>query len=150
MRNTATIIILSVVATVLVIGIGVCITIKPFTAIGLAPILAAISMIIRAIRGQPTRPHEGTKHPTRRSSHTQMAGPTEQPHKEVAPQDIDFQDPVNATSDSIPVPREFMDIQRTIPDLPTVPADHQLAPDPQHGNRRRWPRSPRHRHRKSR
>ena len=58
MRNTATIIILSVVATVLVFGIGICIAIKPFTAIGLAPILAAISLIIKAIRGRPTHPHE--------------------------------------------------------------------------------------------
>ncbi len=53
MRNTATIIILSVLATVLVFGIGTCIAIKPFTAIAFAPILAAISLIIRAIRGRP-------------------------------------------------------------------------------------------------
>lgn len=131
MRNTATTIILSVVATVLVISIGACITIKPFTAIGLAPILAATSLIIRAIRGQPTHP-------------------TKQPNEEVVRQDPDLRDPINATPDGIPVPRDLIDIPRPIPNLPIARTDQQQAPGPQPGSRRRWPRPRRHRHRKSR
>lgn len=38
-RDTQNVIILSVVAFVLVLGIGICITINPLAAIGLAPIL---------------------------------------------------------------------------------------------------------------
>jgi drug/metabolite transporter (DMT)-like permease len=63
MRNIATTVILSVVATVLVFGIAACIAIKPFTAIGLAPILAGVSLIIRAIRGRSTHPPEPPNHP---------------------------------------------------------------------------------------
>ena len=58
MRDTRTVIVLSVVATVLVLGIGACIAINPLIAIGLAPILAAISLIIRAIGGGPTEPED--------------------------------------------------------------------------------------------
>jgi len=150
MRNTATIIILSTLATVLVFGIGACITIKPFTAIGLAPILAAISLIIRAVRGRPTGTHEGTKHPTRHNSHTHMAGPIKQPNEQAAPHDIDFQNPDNAPPDGIPVPQDLIDIPWSIPNLSTTPTDQQHPPESQHGNRRRWPRPQRHRHRKSR
>ena len=150
MRNTATIIILSTLATVLVFAIGACITIKPFTAIGLAPILVAISLIIRAVRGRPTGPDEATQTSTHHNSHTQTAGPTKQPNKHAAPHDIDFQNPDNAPPDSIPVPQDLIDSPWPIPNLPTTPTDQQHAPDPQHGNRRRWPRPPRHRHRKSR
>lgn len=149
MRNTATIIILSALATVLVFGIGACITTKPFTAIGLAPILAAISLIIRAVRGQPTGPHEG-KHPTRQNSHTHMADPTKQPNEQVTPQHTDSQDPDIAPPDGIPDPQHLIDSPWPIPNLPTTPTDQQHTPDPQHGNRRRWPQPPRHRHRKSR
>jgi len=63
MRNARTTVILSIVATILVFGIGACIAIKPLTAIGLAPILAAISLIIRAIRGRPSHRDDPPKHP---------------------------------------------------------------------------------------
>jgi hypothetical protein len=150
MRNTATIIILSVVATILAFGIGACIAIKPFTAIGLAPILAAISLIIRAIRGRPTHPHEDPKHSTQHSSHAHMAGPTKQPNGEVAPQDLNFQDPVDATLDGILVPRDLTDIVQPMPNLPTAATGQQQATNPKHGNRLRWPHPTRHRHRQSR
>ena len=58
MHDTKIVIILSVVATVLVLGIGVCIVINPLAAIGLAPVLAAISLIIRAIAGAPIEPDD--------------------------------------------------------------------------------------------
>lgn len=58
MRNTQTVIVLSVVATVLVLGIGACIAVNPLTAIGLAPILVAISLIISAIGGGRTEPDD--------------------------------------------------------------------------------------------
>jgi hypothetical protein len=58
MRNTKIVIVLSVVATVLVLSIGVCIAINPLAAIGLAPVLAAISLIIRSIGGAPTGPDD--------------------------------------------------------------------------------------------
>ena len=147
MRNTATIIILSVLATVLVFGIGTCIAIKPFTAIGLAPILAAISLIIRAIRGRPTHPHESPKHPTQHGSHARMASSTKQPNKEVAPQGLNFQCPVDATLGGILVPRDLIDIAQPIPTLPPTATDQQQATNPQHGHRRRWPRPTRHHHR---
>lgn len=60
MRDTKTVIVLSAVATVLGLGIGVCIIINPLATIGLAPTLAAISLIIRAIGGGVTesdKPH---------------------------------------------------------------------------------------------
>lgn len=78
MRNTPPTIILSVVATILVFGIGACITVKPLTAIGLAPILAAISLIIRAIRGRPTHPQEPPKDP-HHDPHHDPADSTAQP-----------------------------------------------------------------------
>lgn len=151
MCNTATIIILSVVATVLVFGIGACIAIKPFTAIGLAPILAAISLIICAIRGRPSYSHEGTKHLTRHSSHAHTSDPTQQPDEQVAPQDLDFQYPVNATPDGIPASRDLMNMARPISDFPIAATGQQQAvTNLQHGNRRCWPRPTRHRRRKSR
>lgn len=58
MRNTKTVIVLSVVATVLVLGVGACIAINPLAEIGLVPILAAISLIISAIGGAPTEPDD--------------------------------------------------------------------------------------------
>lgn len=58
MRDTKTVIVLSAVATVLVLGIGACIAINPLAAIGLAPTLVAISLIIRAIGGGPTEPDD--------------------------------------------------------------------------------------------
>jgi hypothetical protein len=61
MRDTRTVIVLSVVATVLVLGIGACIAINPLTAIGLSPILAAISLIISAIGDGPTEPEDPPK-----------------------------------------------------------------------------------------
>ena len=150
MRNTATITILSVVATVLVFGIGACIAIKPFTAIGLAPILAAVSLIIRAIRGRPPTLMRTPHTPTRHGSHTPMAGPTKQPNEYIAPQHLGFQHPVNATLDGIPVPQDLIDIARSIPNLPIAATDQQQVTHPQQANRRRWPRPTRHRHRKSR
>lgn len=58
MRDTKIIIVLSVVSTVLVLGIGVCIAINPLVTIGLAPVLAAISLIIRTIGGAPAEPDD--------------------------------------------------------------------------------------------
>lgn len=49
MRDTTSIIVLSVVAIILVLGIGLFIAINPWVAVGLAPILVAISVIIREI-----------------------------------------------------------------------------------------------------
>jgi uncharacterized membrane protein HdeD (DUF308 family) len=46
MRDTQTVIVLSVVATVFVLGIGAYIAINPRTAIWLIPILTAIEKII--------------------------------------------------------------------------------------------------------
>jgi hypothetical protein len=51
MRDTSSIIVLSVVAIILVLGIGLFIAINPWVAVELAPILVAISVIIRAIGG---------------------------------------------------------------------------------------------------
>jgi hypothetical protein len=79
-----------------------------------------------------------------------MAGPTKQPNEDIAPQDLDFQYPVNATLDGIPVPRDLIDIARSIHHLSPAATDQQQITNPQHGNRRRWPRPTRHRHRKSR
>jgi hypothetical protein len=73
MRNTATTVILSVVAIILVLGIGACIATKPLTAIGLAPILAAISLIIKAIRGRPSRRDDPPEQPTDHD-HTTLPG----------------------------------------------------------------------------
>jgi hypothetical protein len=56
MHDTRTVIVLSIVALVLVLGIGVCIVINPLAAIGLAPIVVALAPIIRAIGGNPTEP----------------------------------------------------------------------------------------------
>jgi hypothetical protein len=53
MSDTKIVISLSVVATVLVLGTGICIAINPLSAIGLAPVLTAISLIIRAIGDAP-------------------------------------------------------------------------------------------------
>ena len=75
MRNTRTILILSVVAAVLVFGIGACIMTKPLTAIGLAPILAAISLIIRAIRGAPSRRYNLPEHPRQDPAKTWWPSP---------------------------------------------------------------------------
>lgn len=55
MRNTKSVVILSVVAVILVIGIGICTVINPWAAVGLAPVLVAIAVIITAIGG-PTDP----------------------------------------------------------------------------------------------
>ena len=68
MRDTQTVIVLSVVATVLVLGIGAYIAINPRTAIGLIPILTAIAKIISAIGGggpttAPDDPPEPIKAP---------------------------------------------------------------------------------------
>jgi hypothetical protein len=51
MRDTKSIVILSVVAIILVLGIGLYITLNPRVAVGLAPILIAVSVIIHAIGG---------------------------------------------------------------------------------------------------
>jgi hypothetical protein len=55
-RDTRSIVILSVVAVILVFGIVGCIVINPWAAAGLAPILVAIAVIIRAIAGSPDPP----------------------------------------------------------------------------------------------
>lgn len=158
MRNTATIVILSVVATVLVLGIVACITIKPFTAIGLAPILAAISLIIRAIRGRTTNPYGRSKQPphapanmpakrsqipkhsTQHSSHTRIANPTEQPNEEITPQGLDPQHPPDATPDGILAPPDITDVAQPIP-TPAAPATN-----PRPWYRRHRPRPTQHRH----
>jgi hypothetical protein len=51
MRDTKSIVVLSIVAAILVLGIGLYITLNPWVAVGLAPILVAISVIISAIGG---------------------------------------------------------------------------------------------------
>jgi len=51
MRDTRTVTVLSVMATVLVLGTVACIAINPSTATGLVPILAAVALIIKAIVG---------------------------------------------------------------------------------------------------
>ena len=135
MRNMTTIMILSVLATILVFGIGTCIAIKPFTAIGLAPILAAISLIIRAIRGRPTYPHEDPKHPTQHGNHTHMTGPTKQ---QAASQDLATQYPVNTTLNGIPIPQNLINTAQPNPNLPTATTDQQQATNPQQGSRQRW------------
>jgi hypothetical protein len=150
MRNTATIVILSVVATVLVFGLAACITIKPFAAIGLAPILAAISLIIRAIRGQPTNPYGRFKkpppapanipaqpskvptHPTHHSSHPHIPSAPEQPN-EITPQSLNHQQPTEATPDSILAPPDITDAAQPIP-IPPTPATN-----PRRRYRPRWP-----------
>lgn len=66
MRKIKTVVVLSAVAIVLVLGIVTCIAINPLAAIGLAPTLAAISLIIRAISGgsrNPDDPHEAVDAP---------------------------------------------------------------------------------------
>ena len=154
MRNTSTTVILSVVATALVFGIGACITIKPFTAIGLAPVLAAISLIIRAIRGRPTHPHESPKHPhndpadmtaqpcqvpdspTHHSSDVGMTGPTEQTNYEMTPQGLDPQCRADATSDGILTTGDLTDVAQPIPDLPTAATGERRATNPRRGFRR--------------
>jgi hypothetical protein len=59
MRNVKIVVVLSVVATILVLGIIIFIGINPLVEIGLAPVLAAISLIIRAIGGDH---HDGKDH----------------------------------------------------------------------------------------
>lgn len=56
MRDTNSIIVLSVLTIVLVLGIEVCIAIAPLVAVELTPILVAIAVIIRAIGGSPDPP----------------------------------------------------------------------------------------------
>lgn len=158
MRNTATIVILSVVATVLVFGIAACITSKPFTAIGLAPILAAISLIIRAIRGRPTNPYgrftqrrharanmpaqpgQITKRPPQLSSRARIPSPTELPSEEITPQGLDPQHPPEVTPDGILAPPDITDVAQSIP--PPAPTTN-----PRRGYRQHWPRPTQHRHR---
>lgn len=57
-HNTKSLVILSVVAVILVIGIGICTVINPWATVGLAPILVAIAVIIKAISGHPDPPDE--------------------------------------------------------------------------------------------
>jgi hypothetical protein len=61
MRDTSSIIVLSVVAIILVLGIGLFIAINPWVAVGLAPILVAISVIIRAIGGSSGGPSDNNR-----------------------------------------------------------------------------------------
>jgi len=51
MRDLKVILVLSAVAVILAIGIGVLLVINPSAALGLGPVLAAIAVIIRAIAG---------------------------------------------------------------------------------------------------
>lgn len=136
MRNTRTTIILSVVATILVFGIGACIAIKPLTAIGLAPILAAISLIIKAIRGRPNHRDDPPKHPRHDPAPTTtppcqaantptqhdlcVADTTEQLNRETAAQDPDSPGQTSATSDGILTPGHLTDIVQPLPDPPTA------------------------------
>jgi|GEM_PF-7034797 hypothetical protein len=74
MRNIKCVI-LSVVAVVLVGTVGACIAVNPFAAIGLAPVLAAIGWIIRAI-GESSGPPP----PHRPSDQMVTEGGTTSPH----------------------------------------------------------------------
>jgi len=51
MHDIRTIIVLSLVALILIGGIGVLAVINPYVALGLAPILMAVAVIVRAISG---------------------------------------------------------------------------------------------------
>ncbi len=67
MRNTKMVVILSVVATILVLGISFCIVLNPLVEVGIVPVLLAVSLIISAIGGVPDvirqeHPKEGNDH----------------------------------------------------------------------------------------
>jgi hypothetical protein len=51
MHDIRTIIALSIVALILIGGIGVLAVINPYAALGLAPVLMAVAVIVRAISG---------------------------------------------------------------------------------------------------
>jgi len=56
MREFHRLIVLSAVAVILVIGIGVCIVINPLISASLTGALLAVAAIIRAIAGSPAEP----------------------------------------------------------------------------------------------
>ena len=163
MRNARTTVILSVVATILVFGIGACIAIKPLTAIGLAPILAAISLIIRAIRGQSSHRDDPPKYPRRDLAATTAEpcpaannpteydvgaiGAADQPNHEIAPQGPDSPCRSSATSDGVLAIGHLTEIVQPNPDPPTAATGRRRSTHTRRGQRRSWPSPLRRRHR---